>query len=97
MRPAELRALHRVGLTESGQITVKQAALAEKKIELMYGWNDEETNQLVALGKETLELTIAVRIYTEHYLEAINLCPQCNQLARTPHARQCRYCGCDWH
>ncbi|WP_462267366.1 hypothetical protein [Mucilaginibacter sp.] len=26
-----------------------------------------------------------------------NLCPVCQKLARTPEAKQCRWCGHDWH
>jgi len=26
-----------------------------------------------------------------------NLCPKCKKLARTPKAKQCRYCKFDWH
>lgn len=27
----------------------------------------------------------------------LNRCPNCNALARTPTAKQCRFCGHDWH
>jgi hypothetical protein len=27
----------------------------------------------------------------------LNYCPRCKGLARTPKARQCRFCGYDWH
>ena len=26
-----------------------------------------------------------------------NNCPNCGKLARTPKAKQCRFCGYDWH
>ena len=26
-----------------------------------------------------------------------NLCPKCEKLARTPKAKQCRFCKYDWH
>jgi hypothetical protein len=26
-----------------------------------------------------------------------NRCPKCNRIVRTPHARQCLWCGHDWH
>ena len=27
----------------------------------------------------------------------LNFCSRCGELARTPRAQQCRYCGNDWH
>jgi hypothetical protein len=27
----------------------------------------------------------------------INFCPQCHKLARTPNAKQCRWCEYNWH
>ena len=27
----------------------------------------------------------------------INRCPKCGRIVRTPRARQCRWCGFDWH
>jgi hypothetical protein len=27
----------------------------------------------------------------------LNCCPKCDALAKTPKARQCRYCFHDWH
>lgn len=97
MLPEEKRALTRVGLTDSGELTMIQVAAAEKKIELMYGFSDEKTNELVALGEVALKKKIAERIYNDHKTEAINLCPKCGSLARTPYAKQCRQCGHDWH
>ena len=97
MLPEEKRALTRVGLSDSGELTMIQAAAAEKKIELRYGFSDEKTNELVALGETELKKKIAERIYNEHRKEAINICLKCGGLARTPYAKQCRQCGHDWH
>jgi hypothetical protein len=97
MLPEEKRALTRVGLTHSGEITMIQAAAAEKKIELIYGFSDEKTNELVNLGEADLKRKIAERIYKDHRNEAINLCSKCGRLTRTPNSKQCRHCGHDWH
>jgi hypothetical protein len=41
---------------------------------------------------------IAQKIYDEHGGDALlNNCPNCQRLARTSRAKQCRYCGHDWH
>jgi len=49
-------------------------------------------------GYEDFELNVAKRIMTEMPEKVfLNNCPQCNKLARTPFARQCRFCGHNWH
>ena len=40
----------------------------------------------------------AERIWAEHSAEIfVNRCPQCGEVAKTPKARQCRFCRHDWH
>ena len=40
----------------------------------------------------------AGRIVAEHRSEIfLNNCPRCGALAKTPKARQCRFCRHDWH
>lgn len=97
MLPEEIIALRRVSLTEYGEESTRKIALTELKIEKMYGFANEKVNALVALGKERLQLRIAERLLKEHENEIINNCPKCGRLARTPKAKQCRYCGFDWH
>lgn len=64
--------------------------------ERLFQFNNENVNSLVSLGMWKVQEKIANRIYKEHK-EVINLCPKCNKLARTPNAKQCRYCFYDWH
>jgi hypothetical protein len=97
MRPSEWRALRRFGLTGNGEQSMRAAALKEAGLEASYGFQDPEVNTLVALGKENAEEKIAQRIYDQHSDAIMNFCPQCGQLARTPKAKQCRFCGFDWH
>ncbi len=97
MLPEELNALRRSVLTEHGEEVTRQSALVEFKMEKMYGFKDERTNSLVNLGKEQMEIAIAERILRDSKDEVINNCPKCNQLARTPKAKQCRFCGHNWH
>ena len=43
-------------------------------------------------------MTVAKRIMAEAPDKIFfNYCPKCDQLARTPYARQCRHCGHSWH
>lgn len=49
-------------------------------------------------GYEDFEFKVAKRIMSETPDKVFfNMCPKCNKLARTPYARQCRFCGYSWH
>lgn len=44
------------------------------------------------------EIKMAEKILEEYAFDIIiNRCPKCQQLARTPHARQCPHCFHTWH
>ncbi|GAB5525153.1 MAG: hypothetical protein Roseis2KO_30250 [Roseivirga sp.] len=59
---------------------------------------DESVLKLLEDGYATFARNTAARIYKDHRKELnLNYCPECKGLARTPKARQCRYCGHDWH
>jgi len=64
------------------------------------GWITDEAEilQLVEKGYDNFEMETAQKIL-EKYSEKIifNKCPKCDKLARTPLAKQCRYCGNSWH
>ena len=97
MAQEEIRALNRSGLTEYGEEVTRKTALVEFKIEAMYGFADDKTNELVAMGKEVMEVEIATRLLKRSMDTIINNCPKCGRLTRTPKAKQCRHCGHDWH
>jgi hypothetical protein len=60
--------------------------------------NDKEVLRLMKEGFEVFKKRVATRIYKEHGHELrLNCCPQCGKIARTPSARQCRFCLYDWH
>ena len=49
-------------------------------------------------GYQQFQLTTAARILTDSADKVFfNCCPACGELARTPFAKQCRYCEHDWH
>jgi hypothetical protein len=53
---------------------------------------------LLSNGSEEFELRVAKRIMTETPDKVFfNKCPKCSSLARTPYARQCRFCRYSWH
>ncbi len=97
MLPDEIKALRRISLTNEGELTTRKIALENPKMELLYGFQDIKVNELVELGEKTLEANIAERILRDNRKEVINNCPKCGKLARTPKAKQCRYCQYDWH
>jgi len=70
----------------------------ERITPLRYLSDDPSVLELAADGFEAFELRTAARILRERAAEVrFNRCPQCDKLARTPTAKQCRHCGYDWH
>jgi len=60
--------------------------------------NDSEVLKLLDNGFKTFRLNTAKRIYNEHKDDLnLNLCPKCLKIARTPKAKQCRFCFHNWH
>jgi hypothetical protein len=69
-----------------------------KQIEKKLKSEDPEVLQLLKDGYPSFIMNTAERIYKDHKNELEqNLCPKCNKIARTPEAKQCRFCGHDWH
>ncbi len=93
----ERQALLQLSMTEEGKLSSQKLALAEWKVEKMYGFTNPKASEIVALGNQAAMRQIAQRVYDQHKNEIINLCPACGKLARTPNAQQCRHCGNDWH
>ncbi|WP_148639436.1 hypothetical protein [Aquimarina longa] len=60
--------------------------------------DDKKALGLLKKGYKRFVKNTAERIYKEHRKELnLNLCPKCNKIARTPQAKQCRFCSYDWH
>ena len=94
MTDAEKLALnHIMYMSKSSDLPVMRKIMTEK------GWinNDSETLDLVKNGYEEFEINVVKRIMTETPEKVFfNNCPKCGKLARTPLAKQCRYCGNSW-
>jgi hypothetical protein len=60
--------------------------------------NDAHVLRLASDGYDSFVARTAARILSDHgYEVSFNLCPKCGKLARTPTAKQCRFCGHGWH
>jgi len=71
-----------------------------RRMYLKTGWLSTDPVILDYLkdGYEQFAVNCAKRILKDNPGEVIfNLCPNCKKLARTPLAKQCRFCGWDWH
>jgi hypothetical protein len=89
-------------LQHSEKLAVDKDAASRERRRRMYlrvGWLSNDAALLVVLqdGPAAFQQRVAHRIYAENGGEALlNNCPVCKRLARTPQARQCRYCGHRW-
>jgi hypothetical protein len=60
--------------------------------------DDPVVLDLIRDGSEVFMERTAGRILAEYRSEIfLNYCPGCGALAKTPKARQCRFCRHDWH
>jgi len=72
-------------------------------LEKMYrkqGWltDNEIVLDLLRDGYDAFEIRVANRILKENSNKVfLNNCPKCGKLARTPMAKQCRFCTHKWH
>ncbi len=59
---------------------------------------DQEVKKLLENGYSEFMKNTATRIYKVHKDELnLNVCPKCEKIARTPSAKQCRFCFYTWH
>jgi tRNA U34 2-thiouridine synthase MnmA/TrmU len=59
---------------------------------------DPEIETALADGAEAFRRRVCHRVLREYSAELyINHCPKCNRVVRTPKAKQCFWCGYDWH
>jgi hypothetical protein len=59
---------------------------------------DPAVEAALAEGPEAYRKRVCRRVLAEHGAEVfINRCPNCGRVVRTPQARQCFWCGHDWH
>jgi rRNA maturation endonuclease Nob1 len=67
---------------------------------LKIGWLSDDPSILSYLNEGSIQfiLNCAERISKENPdMLFFNLCHKCGKLARTPQAKQCKFCGHNWH
>jgi len=85
------------------QSTFKLEGVKKPHLVDMYykqGWltTNPEILNLLKDGGDQFVINSAERILRETPEKVfLNLCPKCGKLARTPQAKQCRFCEEDWH
>src|SRR5690606_23689949 len=62
-----------------------------------YFTENQDALNLLKDGFDNFKTNLSIRIWNTYgeSLE-INRCPKCNGVARTPKARQCRFCFAEW-
>ncbi|MEF9478500.1 hypothetical protein ACR1PO_17155 [Chryseobacterium sp. RRHN12] len=71
-----------------------------RNIMIERGWinTDPEIIKLLENGYGAFQQNVVTRIMAETPERIfLNTCPKCHKLARTPNAKQCRYCDYSWH
>lgn len=90
-----LKHIHSIIKLSDGNDRIKKTEIYKKA-----GWLTDQQSalELIKEGEDIFLINVAKRIM-EDYPDKIflNRCPECNALARTPNAKQCRFCGHNWH
>jgi hypothetical protein len=89
---AGLKALHaRVKAANSDSARVRDMIVRKWS-----GQGDPAIIAALSAGEAAFRDAVRDRVLRDHP-ELINRCPKCNRVARTPRAKQCRWCFHDWH
>ena len=77
----------------AGYVDVAQHILRTKGIA-----GDPAAESILAEGLDVFRWRVARRLLKEYGDQiAVNRCPACGRITRTPKAQQCFFCGHDWH
>lgn len=85
---------------KNGSTEIAPQITSKTKIYKEAGWMTDNPIVLNLLneGYDSFELKVAQRILERDSEKVfLNNCPECGRLARTPEAKQCRFCGITWH
>jgi predicted RNase H-like HicB family nuclease len=56
-----------------------------------------DVDRVLSAGWEAFRESVFQRIVSERGESILNRCPRCRRIVKTPKARQCLWCGHDWH
>jgi hypothetical protein len=90
------RRCYRLGVMREKAEASPDSRVAER---LRAEWQeaDQEVREALADGVGALRERIVERVQRERGALSVNRCPRCDRIARTPLAKQCFWCGHDWH
>jgi hypothetical protein len=91
----------RVGRAIIGRAKAAAVGISEMAGLLHRRWGEvgvPEVEAALADGPEVFRRRVRDRLLAERGSEVfVNRCPRCARVVRTPQARQCFWCGFDWH
>jgi hypothetical protein len=92
------RSANRAALGREKAAAADNPALARMLAERWGREGEPEIDEALALGAEQFRERACRRALAEHgAVIIINRCPRCDRVLRTPAAKQCFWCGHDWH
>lgn len=98
-RQAEVHLIVTLKTTLGRTDAAAQEEARKSKLDYPSGLSDDpDVLRLARDGYETFRARTTKRLLQDGGEQlTLNCCPKCGELARTPTARQCRFCNCDWH
>ncbi len=94
--PEQLAARTLIG--EQKATTTDSERIRQKLLSAWSRRGEPEIDVLLADGPEAFRIQAAERVLAERRDEIdVNRCPECDRVVATPRARQCLWCGFDWH
>ena len=87
-----------IAVTAKEKATEPGPNMAKKIIDRWGSNNSPDVVEALSKGHEAFREAVFQRLMNEHSEKIeINRCPKCNKIARTPKAKQCRWCFYKWH
>jgi len=91
---------HFTTMTKRGKTQISEFSDSKRDLFLRQNWITDKPDVLELLnnGIDVFRENTAERILNDYGEKVVfNYCCKCGKLARTPKAKQCRFCGHDWH